>query len=313
MTGFKGYTHVVRLDHEDAEGLLQNDKVYISAKIDGTNGCIWYDEKREKICAGSRTRELSQDNDNASFFSWVYSDADEAIKLRELVKAYPDFIVYGEWLGIDKFIGHIKSYDDCAQGHFYIFDMYDTNNNLYLHEYVWRDIAISYELEEYCVKLLAVLNHPSYEDVVKIAENNKFLLSHAEHAGEGVVCKVPGWKNKYGHTCYGKIVLDEFKQFIKKGKHRPQLQQENIETDIVEYFITEAELTKAKAKTCVICEADDFDKKSGKMVGIFLNLCWNDLLDEMRMICKKYHNPIINMKMLQIATQNKGRKFLGLS
>ena len=78
-------------------------------------------------------------------------------------------------------------------------------------------------------------NNPSYDDIVAIAEDNHFLFSDDETKGEGVVCKAQGWKNKYGHTCYGKIVLAEFHEHKKKGKHKANLQAENIEKEIVRH------------------------------------------------------------------------------
>lgn len=312
MAKYKSYLHVERLEKPECEGLLANDEVYVTAKIDGTNSVIWYDQESNKICAGSRKRELSAFQDNASFYAWVNSDQFEARQLRMLAKDHPDLLIYGEWLGLEKFIGSIKTYDKEALGHFYIFDMFCLDDMEYLHEKLWRDIAKTYLIEDYCVELLAVLNHPSYEDVVEVAENNHFLLTHAENKGEGVVCKVPGWKNKYGNTCYGKIVLDEFHQHKKAGKHKPQIARSGVEHDIVEYFVTDSEMAKSKAKVCVELGLDEFDIKSGKCIGMYLNFCWNDLIEETGLILKKYRNPIIDFAVLKAECQNQARKYIGL-
>lgn len=312
MAKYKSYLHVERLDKPECDGLLQNDNVYVTAKIDGTNAVVWYDKDKGQVCGGSRKRELTLEKDNANFYSWLMSGQDEAVYLRNFVTANPDMIVYGEWLGLDKFIGSIKSYNPTALGHMYIFDVFDIEEKCYLHEEVWREELSNYNLNEWFVPILACLNHPSYEDVVNIAKNNHFLLDMVDGKGEGVVCKVPGWTNNYGHTCYGKIVLDEFNEQKRKNKYKPQLQRENVETDIVEYLVTESELTKTKAKVCVLCEANEFDITSKKMIGMFLNMIFNDLLEEMNLICKKWKNPIINFAVLKAETQNKGRKFLGL-
>lgn len=311
MTNFKPYLHVERLENDECEGLLQNDVVYVTAKIDGTNACIWRAADGH-ICAGSRKRELNRNKDNADFYSWLMTDLDEPSKLCQLAAKHPTWIIYGEWMGLNKFVGSIKTYDQKAQGHMYIFDIFDTETLEYLSDDVWRPIIVAEGLGDYTVELLAVLNHPSYEDVVKVAEENKFLLTHAENKGEGVVCKAPGWKNKYGHTCYGKVVLDEFHQHKRQGKHRPQVAREGVEHDIVEYFVSDAEMAKAKAKVCVDCNADEFDMKSSKMVGMYLNYCWNDLLEEMKLICKKYKNPIIDFAVLNAEVKNQARKYIGL-
>lgn len=311
MPNYKSYLHVERLEKEECEGLLNNEIVYVTAKVDGSNACVWFGEDGE-VHAGSRKRELNENKDNASFYSWIQSGEEEPTLLRNFVKDHPSWIVYGEWMGLEKFIGAIKTYDSVAQGHMYIFDIFDTITFEYLPDHEWRPIVRDAGLGEFMVELLATLSYPTYEDVIEVAEKNKFLLTYAENKGEGVVCKAPGWKNKYGHTCYGKIVLDEFHQHKHQGRHRPQIQHEGIEHDIVEYFVTDAEMSKAKAKVCVNCNVDTFDTKSGKMIGMYLNYCWNDLLEEISMICKKYRNPKIDFTVLNAEVKNQARRYIGL-
>lgn len=310
MSGYKSYLHVERLENPECEGLLQNDCVVVTAKVDGTNACIYWDADLQQVGAGSRKRALTELKDNADFYAWVHSNQEEAVALRKLIEDYPRFIVYGEWLGSSKFIGSIKQYDSSALGHLYIFDVYDTETSEYLQEQIWREIVALYGLDKYCVKILGILNHPSYDDIVKIANQNKFLLSNSEILGEGVVCKAQGWKNKYGRTCYGKIVLNEFKEHKSKGKYKPDIQAQDIEKDIVEYFVTDFELTKAKEKTAVYF-GEDFRIES-KFMGYFLNEVFNSIIDEIPYILKKYQMPTINFRVLKAESQNKARKFLGL-
>ena len=40
MSEYKKYLHVERLGSEECEGLLDNDAVYVTAKVDGSNGCV---------------------------------------------------------------------------------------------------------------------------------------------------------------------------------------------------------------------------------------------------------------------------------
>ena len=311
MTDYRKYMHVERLENEECDGLLQNNPVYVTAKVDGTNCVVWHNG--DKVCGGSRTRQLSEFSDNAGFYNWLMSDSSEAVALRTVVTDHPNWIVYGEWLGFAKFIGQIKTYDSIAKGHMYIFDVYDTEADHYFADPVWREALQSYGLEPYYVALLATLDHPSYEDVVEVAKQNKFLLTHAENVGEGVVCKAPDFRNRWGRNVYGKVVLEEFKQRMNQGgKKKEPIAREGIESDIVDYWVTDAEMTKAKAKVCVALEVENFDKKNGKFIGYFLEMIWKDLLEEMSTICKQYKNPIIDFKILRNASNTKGRKFLGL-
>ena len=201
MSGYKSYLHVERLEHPDCEGLLQNDFVAVTAKVDGSNACVYWDADLNQVGGGSRKRALTELKDNANFYAWLHSNNEEAVALRQFVINHPHFIIYGEWLGDTKFIGSIKTYDSSSLGHMYIFDVFDIEKKEYLWEFTWRNLLTTYGLSPWFVELFGVLDHPSYDDVVKIAERNKFLLSNTENKGEGVVCKAKDWKNKYGHTC----------------------------------------------------------------------------------------------------------------
>ena len=310
MSGYKSYTHVERLDSPECEGLLENDYVVVTCKVDGTNACVYWDADLEKVGAGSRTRPLTLEKDNADFYAWIRSSQEEAVSLRRFITDNPQYIVYGEWLGSSKFIGSIKTYDSFALGHMYIFDVFDTVKMEYLGEKRWRDLLTSYSLDPWFVEVLGVLSHPTYETIVELAETNKFLLTNAENKGEGVVCKAQGWRNKYGRQVYGKIVLAEFHEHKSKAKHRPDSQAENIEKDIVDYFVTDSELAKAKEKTAIYF-GEDF-RIEGKFMGYYLNCVFNDILDEMSFILKKYKMPTINFRVLKAEAQNKARAYLGL-
>lgn len=310
MSGYKSYLHVERLEKPECEGLLQNDFVAVTAKVDGSNACVYWDSDKNQVGGGSRKRALSENKDNANFYAWLNSGQEEAVALRQFVTDNPHLIVYGEWMGDSKFIGSIKSYDSSAIGHMYIFDVFNTYTKEYMWEENWRKMLTEYNLSLWFVELFGILNHPSYDDIITIAESNKFLLSNAENKGEGVVCKAKDWKNKYGHTCYGKIVLSEFHEHKYAGKKKVNAQAADIEKDIVDYFVTESELTKAREKTAIYFN-EDFRIES-KFMGYFLNQVWNDLIEETPYMLKKYQMPIINYRVLNAECKNKARKFLGL-
>ena len=304
---YKPYMHVERFDTEETEGLLDNDHVVVTAKIDGTNSCIWWEDGQ--ICTGSRKRKLSLSDDNAKFCSWVNSDNIEATKLREYCEANPNLILYGEWLGYNKFIGHIKQYDPDAKGHFFIFDVFDIDTLQYLPDETWRQNLADFWPNFKTVDILAILDHPTLDDIAEIANKNKFLLNNSEITGEGVVCKAPNWRNCYGRQQYGKLVLDEYKQNKKRKK---TLQTGQVEPDIIEEYITDAELSKTIAKVCTLCNTDKFDKKSSKMIGMAISLTWKDLLIECPNFVKKFKLPTIDFALLKSLAQEKVRKYLNL-
>ena len=139
MSEYKKYLHVERLGSEECEGLLDNGAVYVTAKVDGSNGCVYWSEKAGRVMVGSRNFELSDSEDNAYFYVWMKSGADEAKLLCAYCATHPTRIVYGEWMGRDRFIGAFKGYDKAALGKLLLFDVYDTAEERFLGEPEWRE------------------------------------------------------------------------------------------------------------------------------------------------------------------------------
>lgn len=308
---YKSFTHVERINSSDCDGLLNNQGVVISAKVDGSNSCVWSDIIGN-IHTGSRTREINVDSDNAGFAAWAISDNPEATKLRSFCRTHPDMIVYGEWMGSKKFVGQIKDYSPYALGHMWIFDVYDLNTNRYLGDHEWRDLLKGFDLEQWFVAILAELDYPTVEDIEKVARDNHFLLEQANHPGEGVICKVKDWTNAYGHFCYGKLVLDEYIQQKKVKKKAPTVPGE-LEQNIVNYYVTDAEITKCAAKLCNTLEVDRLDPHKGQHVGRFLNNLYHDTILECVVDwTKRFKVSVIDFSILKNLTYVKGREYLGL-
>lgn len=312
MSNFLKYMHVEKVDSPECDGLLNNNNCIISTKLDGTNSCIWYDNEKEELCAGSRNRQLSAEADNAGFYAWTHSDNKEAIALKSFLQNHSQYIVYGEWLGqIDgKFVGSIKYYNPSALGKIWIFDVYDKEIKEYLPDSEWRPMLTSYGLDDYFVKILAELDHPTIEEIQEIAKNNKFLLDNNDFIGEGVVIRVPRWRNKYGHQVYGKLVLDEYKANKARKKKNDIADPEQY---VIDNFVTDAEISKAIAKGCLQFKVDMFDKKDGRQVGFLLSTIWRDaVLAEVATWTKKLKNPTINFQLLKVKADEKVKEYIGL-
>lgn len=309
MGNFIKFQHIERFGREDTAGILQNHRVIITPKIDGTNASIWVDDEGNIAC-GSRTRQLSAEKDNAGFYAWVHSDNLEAVAIRKFLETYPEYRFFGEFTGSTKFIGAIKDYNSDALGQLWIFDMMDDEGH-YLDDEVWREMLSSWEgIAEYYVPILGILDCPTMDDIQELAINNKFLLDNANHAGEGVVVRAPGWVNKYGHVQYAKLVLDEYKQVQKAAKKKVQI--ENVELWIAENFMTDAEISKALAK-CELQFDEQFDKYNGRHIGYLLNCTWTEsILAEMKNILKKTRNPTIDFAALQTICNNKVKDYAGI-
>lgn len=70
---------------------LENEKVFITEKIDGTNACIIIDEEGNFGCQ-SRSRIITPDDDNYGFARWAQKNKDDLMTLG------PGHH-YGEWWG----------------------------------------------------------------------------------------------------------------------------------------------------------------------------------------------------------------------
>lgn len=293
MSPFKRYIHVERLDSDECAGLLENDGVYVTAKVDGSNGSVWWDGDAHHLACASRNNVLGLDEDNAGFCAWCATPGDERDRLMAFCEQHPHLVVFGEWMGQRVFTGAFKGYDARALGALVIFDVFDRNLDEYLPDACWRPMLAEAGLERWFVRVLAILDHPTVDDVARIGMENDFLLEGTGMVGEGVVCKAPGWRNAYGRQAYGKIVLDEFKRQRKAAR-----ESIDVEREIVVQFMTDAEMAKSVAKVCVACSADAFDATSRKMMGMLQSMCWRDLLDECANWVKKFKKPTVNFGQL---------------
>jgi len=311
MGEFKRYTHVERLGTEECEGLLDNDRVFVTAKVDGSNGCVWWDAGEGRLAYGSRNYDLTAPDvdDNAHFRAWCESAGEEQDALRAFCEGHPTLVIYGEWMGRDRFVGAFKGYDRRALGSLAIFDVFDCETGLYLSDDVWRPMLAEAGLEPWFVRVLAVLDHPTVDDVLAVAKANDFLLEGSGLVGEGVVCKVASWRNRFGRQVYGKLVLDEF----KKQRRKRVANEEDIEQGIVDWYMTDAELSKTVAKVCARCGAEEFDPASRKMAGMLGGMCWRDLLEECPNWVKRFKNPKVDFARLSGLCSARVKEYAGIA
>lgn len=308
MSCYKSFIHVERLDKEETEGIL-NGTCYISPKIDGTNSVVFL--KNGELTAGSRTRELSEgQSDNASFRQWVQENGTQVQLMRRLLEDHPDYLIYGEWLGYDKFIGNIKDYNKNALKTLHIFDIYDSAAQKYLHPKDIDVLLYKYDLSNYAVPTLIISDSFTEEQIEKIAETNFYLLDSADHPGEGVVIRNPDYINKYGHYTIAKYVRPEYKH--NKTKPKKNINNSSVEESIVDRYVTNEEISKAVAKICLLMNMDAFEVTNASM-GRLLNEVWTGAIcDEIKDILKKFKNPTIDFATLKYYCDAAVREYLKL-
>jgi hypothetical protein len=274
---FIGYPHIERLTSDEVDGLLIG-ACYVFPKIDGTNASVWLEDG--EIRAGSRTRELSTEQDNAGFFDAIRQDE----RIKALLTEYPTWRIYGEWL-----VPHtLRTYRQDAWRKFYVFDILGNDRFVTYDEYapVLDRYGIDY------IPLLVRVENPTEEWLVKKLESNTFLIQDGAGVGEGLVVKRYDFVNRYGRTTWAKIVRNEFKEANGKVFGAGTVEMKGgIEAELAQEFVTLGRIDKILEKM-----REDAPFTSKRIPELF-NRVWNDVItEEMWGIVKKHKMPTIDFK-----------------
>jgi len=287
---YKSYMHLEKLGTDEVEGILLGT-CYVFPKIDGTNAQIWCEDKTIKC--GSRNRELSLDLDNAGFLAHCLKNEPD---LLQLCSDRAPLRFYGEWL-----VPHsLKTYRDDAWKQFYIFDVYDSVNERWLHFDEVSGICKGYDVN--VIQPLRVINTPKLENITRCMEESKYLIKEGEGIGEGVVVKNYAFINRFGRTCWAKMTTNAFKEKHIKEMGAPKTSgTAYVEEAIVEEFLTKETTDKIIAK--IRTRDDQFGSRN---IGELLGTAFYDLVKENCWeFIKKHKQPTIDFKVLNQFTTKK--------
>jgi hypothetical protein len=283
---FKKYQHIERFGTDEVDG-IELGECFVFPKLDGTNSSVWLDSEGN-VKAGSRTRELTLEKDNAGFYAYVL----EQDNLKQYLIKHPTHRLYGEFL-----VPHsLKTYRDDTWRKFYIFDVcIDTEGDSV--EYIPYDIYQSM-LEEFSLDYippLAKIKNASYDYFVKALEKNNFLIEDGKGVGEGIVIKNYSFYNKFRRQTWAKVVTNEFKEKHVKAMGCAVLEAEKmIEERIVNDFCTSAFVEKEYAK--IVTEKEGWQSR---YIPELLGRVFSELIkEESWNFVKKYKYPKINFKTL---------------
>ena len=288
---FRPYMHIERFGNDEVQG-IELGKCYVFPKIDGTNASVWL--SADGISCGSRRRELTVDEDNAGFCRWATVDSFEAFDM--FFDKYPFLRLYGEWL-----VPHsLKTYREDAWRKFYIFDVYDCVNDIYLDYDFYMPIIDKFGFDY--VPPLCVMNNATYDSLLIELNNNGFLIKDGCGVGEGIVIKNYDFANRFGRIVWAKIVTNEFKE-----KHTKELgptvknMKEMVESEICEKYVTKHLVDKTYSK--IVNECGGWNSK---YIPRLLNTVYYDLVnEECWNFVKANKNPTINFKTLNGLCINK--------
>lgn len=282
---FRGYTHVERFGNSAVMG-IEVGECYIFPKLDGTNASIWWDDDLMQIHTGSRTRELSEENDNAGFHKW----AKDQQCFYDFFAEYPSMRLFGEWL-----VPHsLKTYNEDAWRRFYVFDMVykEIEEGGYHHYNHYNTIMEKFGIDY--ISPIKIIKNPIYDNLIIELENNKFLIEDGKGSGEGVVIKNYDYENQWGRMCYAKLVTNEFKEKHSKEMGAPQVINKMVEDAIAQKYVTKALCDKVEAK--IVNEEGHWESK---FIPRILQTVYHDIVvEEIWDILKKMKQPIINFRTL---------------
>ena len=297
---YKKYQHIEKLDRDEVEGILDNSNVYVFPKIDGTNGCLFLDADGN-LRAGSRNRVLSLSDDNQKFYATALKHPEYASYL----KKFPNHILYGEWL-----VKHtVKTYDDSAWRKFYIFDVFEFDEETEVGRYLPYSEYVP-ELEEFGIEYipyLKILDHPASSEVVALLNENHYLMPDKNCIGEGLVIKAYDYRNKYGRPTWAKVVAEEFFDTKEKLRAKNHRIKGNFEAKTAEDYITDSVIKKEYAKIL----NDHPDAKKPELIGRVLNAVYEAfLVEDLVTVVRKNKGCTINFKMMRKNSDNRVKEVL---
>lgn len=280
---FRKYMHLERFGNDEVQG-IEVGTCYIFSKLDGSNASIWF--YNNELQAGSRNRQLSLEKDNAGF----YQNIKEQERYIKLVKENPTYYFYGEFLCPHS----LKTYREDAWRKFYIFDVFDSVSNKYLHYDEYSKLLDKYDVEY--IKPLCIIKNATYDNLLIELGNNKYLIKDGEGTGEGIVIKNYQFENKYKRVCWAKMITNAFKEkHISEMGPQVKVQKEMIEQQIVDKYIDKHLVDKVYSK--IVNENEGW---SSKYIPRLLQETFYDLIKEESWdFVKEFKFPTINFKTLQ--------------
>lgn len=287
---FRQYMHIERFGNDEVQG-IELGGCHVFPKLDGTNASVWWNEAG--LHAGSRKREVTVDDDNAGFCHWVLNGGNNLADFFVSYQRNKSLRLFGEWL-----VPHsLKTYREDAWRKFYVFDVYDDENEKYLPYETYQpwleEFAIDY------ITPLCVMNNATYDNLLVELENNHFLIQEGKGAGEGIVIKNYPYQNRFGRTVWAKIVTNQFKEKHTKAMGATVKNMKAMaEQTICDQYVSSHLVNKVYSKI-----VNEMDGWNSRYIPRLLQTVFYDLVnEELWNAVKKLKNPTVNFKTLNVLT-----------
>lgn len=300
---FIKYSHLERFGSTEVKN-IELGECYVFPKIDGTNASLWMIDGC--LQAGSRTRHLTLEKDNAGFYEWALKQEN----IIQYLTGNPKHRLYGEWL-----VPHsLKTYRDSAWQKFYVFDvaiakqsdeiLHEGDDTIkFLHYQEYKPLLEKHGIDY--IPPISIITNANYEQLVNQLMKNVFLIEDGKGQGEGIVLKNYDFKNSYNRQTWAKIVTSEFKEVHAKTMGASEMNgKKMVEQEIVDKFVTKALCEKVYSKIAL-------NGWGSKNIPQLLNTVYYDLIkEESWEFVKAHKNPTINYSTLQYFTFKKVKENL---
>lgn len=228
MLKHKSYIDIMAACPDIQIAFSPGDEVIITCKLDGANSSVQYDPECE-VQSFSRKRTLDETNTNRGFYELARTFNIE--KLKE----YSTLRFFGEYL-----TKHKIQYPDDKKDKFYMFDIFDTVNSVWL---LPDDvIKISEDCGFEFVPIFYRGPFISWEHVMEFVGKPGL----GEENGEGIVIKnITTMRD--GNTripFVTKIVRKEFKEAMAPKQRKPQTPVDEYAIELVKSIVTPARIEK---------------------------------------------------------------------
>jgi len=277
MTYYNHIKRFERLTDRDKFYLFNTNDLYVQPKLDGTFGRVDPGLK----CFSKKVNLTEFNGDNRGFKQYIQDNADTFNKVPE------NWALFGEWL-----VPHtIKLYNEDAWRKFYVFDVFDLENEKYILPEDWIPVLNALKID--IVSSIIYNVNEFNKDTILNKHNWGFLLpDDQKDKFEGVVVK------NYNTGKFAKIINPVYTK--EKARVNKPVKKDNIEAKIARKYIDIHTVNKRYEEV----------KGEENFIPKLLGTIYYDLIkDEMWSILKKFHNPTINFRNLQ-AEVNKRIKEL---
>lgn len=223
------------IKESNAKAFDIGDLIQITEKFDGANASACWDDETESMIAFSRKQELSYNKTLSGFWEYINNLSDLTV---DVFKSNPNWVVFGEWSVKNKIV-----YDDNKKKHWYVYDIYDTEKQKWIEQFLVKSFCEVAKLEYI---------HELYNGGFISWEHCRSFMNSPAYGSrqEGIVVKnqtkLNSTENRF--PFYLKIVNSDFAESMKSPKIIDLEKEESMSAAMK---ITESIVTKNRVEKMI--------------------------------------------------------------